>query len=328
MMKTRILEALKDKNGDYLSGGDLSVLFDVSRTAIWKAIKQLRDEGYNIESSSRKGYRLVDMSPQMTQEELNIIFKEHSLIERVEYHRTIDSTNIRAKELGANPKNEVALIIADEQTAGRGRLGRKWVSPQGVGLYSTILLYPSIPTVKASRITLIAAAAMAEAIRQVTSLEVGIKWPNDIVINQKKICGILTEMNAEMNAIHYLMVGAGVNVGKCDYPEEVSQVATSIEAECGHEISRIELMKVYVEKFSYYYDRFVNDDSLKEVIEVNRKFSVTIHKTVQIISRGESRLAEAISITEDGELVVINESGNEEVIFYGEVSVRGLKGYY
>jgi len=270
----------------------------------------------------------VDMSPQMTQEELNIIFKEHSLIERVEYHRTIDSTNIRAKELGANPKNEVALIIADEQTAGRGRLGRKWVSPQGVGLYSTILLYPSIPTVKASRITLIAAAAMAEAIRQVTSLEVGIKWPNDIVINQKKICGILTEMNAEMNAIHYLMVGAGVNVGKCDYPEEVSQVATSIEAECGHEISRIELMKVYVEKFSYYYDCFVNDDSLKEVIEVNRKFSVTIHKTVQIISRGESRLAEAISITEDGELVVINESGNEEVIFYGEVSVRGLKGYY
>jgi BirA family transcriptional regulator, biotin operon repressor / biotin---[acetyl-CoA-carboxylase] ligase len=327
-MKDNILKLFKNNNSTFISGEKISRDLGVSRTAIWKCINQLKELGYQFESSSKKGYRLVSSPDILTPEEiiprLNTNFLGRNLI----HFDTIDSTNIKAKELAALGEKDGTVIISEEQTSGRGRLGRQWVSPKNKGIWMSIILKPEINPIFASRVTLIAAAAVYRAAMQ-SGIKSLIKWPNDIVINNKKVCGILTEMSAELNKIHYLVIGIGINVNteEIDFPEELKASATSLKIEKGIAIDRKALAADILNNFELLYNEFLVDHSINTSVQICRENSVLIGKEVKIINGGTELKAKALDINDDGELIVEREDGKVEVVFSGEVSIRGLYGY-
>lgn len=325
-MKIHVLEALQNSGGEYVSGEQLSEILGVSRTMIWKVISQLRAEGYAIESSSKKGYRLAAPSDLLTQAALSLLFKGGTLINRAEYHETIDSTNLQAKRIALQSDESRVLIVADQQEAGRGRLGRNWHSEKGTGLWMSLLLRPDIAPEASFRMTLIAAVSVAEAIQQVTGLEAGIKWPNDIVVGGKKVCGILSEMSAEWQKINYLVLGIGINANQEVFPEDIAPIATSLALSVGHRVSRLELLKTCVEKICYYEAALYETKRLEELLSVYRSKSVTLGKQVRVIGK-EERIGHALAIDTTGALQVDFGDGQIESVNYGEVSVRGLDYY-
>lgn len=332
MMKKKILDALLDSGDTYLSGEQISQLFGVSRTAIWKHIKQLRSEGYEIESVTNKGYRLISMPTNYNGISIERALKQNQtmtrFIKEVLYFDSVDSTNQVAKQCGQTETFENTLIVADEQTAGKGRLGRRWESEKGKGIWMSLLLRPNISPENASYFTLIAATAMSRAIEEVVGLQTEIKWPNDIILDGKKVCGILTEMSAELNLIHYLVVGIGVNVSQTDFTGELTNKAVALKTFGSEEkLQRLNIIQIFVEYFEMYYNHFVEAGSLQNVIEYNRKHSATLNKKVVLIKREEKREVYAKDLDAFGRLIIINENNEEEVISSGEVSVRGLNGY-
>ena len=200
-MKAEILRLLKETGG-YISGQQLCDKFSVSRTAVWKAVEQLKKEGYGIEAVRNKGYRLVESPDIISQAEIESVVKTDWAGRQVIYYDETDSTNIQAKLAGENGAPHGTLVAADRQDAGKGRRGRIWDSPKGQCIYMTLLLRPELEPAKAPMLTLVMALSVAEAVKEQTGLEAKIKWPNDIVLNKKKICGILTEMSTEIDYIH------------------------------------------------------------------------------------------------------------------------------
>ena len=225
-MKSEILRLLRETQG-YLSGQQLCDHFQVSRTAVWKVIEHLKKEGYQIEAVRNKGYRLVGSPDVISKAEIESLVQTKWAGRQVICYQETDSTNIRAKEAGERGECHGTLFVAEQQAAGKGRRGRSWESPAGVSVYMTILLYPEMPPVKAPRLTPLMAIAVAKGIRRVTGLKCMIKWPNDVIVGGKKICGILTEMSAEIGFINYLVIGVGINVNQDSFPEEIQDKATS-----------------------------------------------------------------------------------------------------
>jgi len=227
--KDQLLLYLKERKGDWVSGEALSNKIAVSRSAVWKHICKLREEGYVIESSPKKGYLLRKapdlLFPNEIREGLDTkVFGKRDIV----YFTETDSTNTRAKDLAARGAPEGTLVISERQTKGRGRKGRSWFSPSQGGIYTSLILRPSISPSEAPKITLLSAVVVAETLRSLTGLSAIIKWPNDILINGKKIAGILTEMSTEMDAIDYIVVGLGLNVNTPDFPDDIREKATSI----------------------------------------------------------------------------------------------------
>lgn len=325
-MKIHVLEALQNSGTDYVSGEQLSEMLGVSRTMIWKIINQLKADGYEIESSSRKGYRLAGTVDQLSQAGLSLLVKQAGWVNRVIYQDSIDSTNLEAKRLALQSEEDRVLIVANEQVAGRGRLGRSWHSDKGTGLWMSLLLRPDIEPEKSFRMTLIAAVSVAQAIEQVSGLRAGIKWPNDIVVGSRKVCGILTEMSAEWQKINYLVLGIGINVNQSEFPEEIAAIASSLMRESGEKVNRLELLKACMAAFSHYELALYDDQRLAELLEVYRSRSVTLGKTVRVIGK-EERIGEALSIDDNGALFVAFENGEQAYVNYGEVSVRGIDFY-
>lgn len=210
-MKEEILRLLRSADG-YISGQELCNRFGVSRTAVWKAINQLKEAGYEIEAQQNKGYKLMAAPDLMTEAEIKSLMHTDWVAKEVLYFDTIDSTNIKAQELAEKGYPSGTLVVADKQESGKGRRGRSWVSPSGTGIFMTLMIKPDINPNNASMLTLVAALAVAKAITSVTGEEALIKWPNDIVVNSKKVCGILTEMNAQFDYINHIVVGIGINV--------------------------------------------------------------------------------------------------------------------
>ncbi|MBB6219009.1 BirA family biotin operon repressor/biotin-[acetyl-CoA-carboxylase] ligase [Anaerosolibacter carboniphilus] len=328
-MKKDVLETLKYNKGSFISGEELSNRLGVTRTAIWKHINQLKEEGYEIESVSRKGYRLMGEPDLLNQHALQLELKTKTIGRRIVHYDTIDSTNTVAKKIAAEGAEEGAVVIAEEQTGGRGRLGRQWVSPKGAGIWMSLVLRPSIEPAEAAKITQIAAAAVTLAIRRVTGCEAGIKWPNDIILHKKKVCGILTEMGAELNSVSYIVVGIGINanVDVALFPEEVKRIATSIKDCVGNNISRKEIVLHILKEFEDLYLDFIYTKSIKKSVEICKAYSVTLGNTVKIINRDQTIIAEAVDLTEEGELIIRNQEGQMEKIISGEVSVRGISDY-
>lgn len=324
-MKDQVLKFLKEQD-DYISGEEISQKLGVTRTAIWKNIKKLQLEGYVIESSTKKGYKLVDVPNVITKEEVLEGMGTGIFFENVEYYDEVDSTNLMAKKLARSGAKEGTVVVADRQTAGRGRLGRSWTSPSGVGIWMSLILKPNIMPQKASQITLVAGLSMCEAIAEVTGLDTKIKWPNDIVVNGKKICGILTEMSAEMDRINYIVVGIGVNVNNKFFPEELPY-ASSLAIEGNKEYTRKEIIQRFLAYFEEDYAVYKKDESLRHLLERYSQNCITLNNKVKIIEQGKERIAFAKGITEDGALKLINENNEEEIVFAGEVSVRGIYDY-
>lgn len=325
-MKSEILRLLKE-NDTYISGQQLCEQFQVSRTAIWKVIDQLKKEGYQIEAVRNKGYRLIESPDVMSKAEIDSLVDTKWAGKNVIYYDETDSTNNRAKEAGNNKEPHGTLFVADMQMAGKGRRGRVWKSPSGSSIYMTILLYPDIPPVKAPQLTLIMAIAVAEGIREVTGLETKIKWPNDIVVNGKKICGILTEMSTEIDYINHVVIGIGINVNMESFPEDIAKTATSLRIEAGKEFRRFELIAAIMEHFEKAYEAVCKAGSLEPIMEDYNRLLVNCGRRVRVLEPEHEYDALALGIDKTGELQVECEDGSRKSVFAGEVSVRGIYGY-
>ena len=324
-MKDQVLAFLKEER-DYCSGEEISQKLGVTRAAVWKAIKKLQADGYEIQSSTKKGYKLIVAPNIITPSEIKEGLKTKVLGQIVHYEAEIDSTNNKAKELAREGAEEGVLVVADKQMNGKGRLGRKWESPSGTGIWMSLVLRPDILPQYASQITLVAGLGICEAIQEVTGLDAKIKWPNDVVVNGKKICGILTEMSAEMEGINYIIVGIGVNVNMTTLPEDLPY-ASSLALEGGKEYSRSQIIRSFLEKFEVDYNQYKSKPDLECIKERYEKNCITLHKKVKLIKKNEEVIAMALGITNEGALQVRYENNIEEEIVSGEVSVRGLYDY-
>lgn len=336
-MKTEILRMLRETDG-YVSGQQISERFGVSRTAVWKVIRQLQEEGYQVEAVRNRGYHMAGSPDVMTKEELDSVIRTKWAGRDVRYYDMTDSTNLRIRQAADEGAPHGTLAVADCQTAGRGRRGRSWESPAGSSIYMSILLRPEIAPTRASMLTLVMACSVAEGISR--SLEeqlnpssgaeiprIQIKWPNDIIINGKKLAGILTEMSAQIDYINYVTVGVGINVNQTGFPEEIRSTAVSLRMECGQALRRAPIIAAIMERLEENYAVFLKSEDLTGLMEQYSTMLVNRGRDVQVIGGKETYRAHALGITPTGELVVRRENGREEKINAGEVSVRGVYGY-
>jgi BirA family transcriptional regulator, biotin operon repressor / biotin---[acetyl-CoA-carboxylase] ligase len=321
MLDEKILNVLRHSKESYVSGEDLCKLADISRAAIWKHVEKLRLEGYDIEAVPHLGYKLVAIPDSLIPSEIKWKLNTKVFGRNVISYRKVDSTNIVAYELARKGMKEGTVILADEQAKGKGRHGRHWSSPSKGGIYMSCILRPSIAPNEISRITLLAAVAVAQAIRDLSSLEVTIKWPNDIMIDQKKLCGILTEMKAEQDSVDFVVLGIGINV---NIPKtELPKGGTSIKEELRHRggkvnLSRVELAKKVLERLEEYYN-LMKSEGFGPIIDTWKDLSEMIGSRVKVSLHGKTFEALAHDIDPDGALVVRIESGVLEKISSGDV---------
>ena len=325
-MKEEILRLLRSADG-YISGQELCNRFGVSRTAVWKAINQLKEAGYEIEAQQNKGYRLMAAPDLMTEAEIKSLMHTEWVAKEVLYFDTIDSTNTKAQELAEKGYPSGTLVVADKQESGKGRRGRSWVSPSGTGIFMTLMIKPDINPNNASMLTLVAALAVAKAITSVTGEEAMIQWPNDIVVNSKKVCGILTEMNAQFDYINHIVVGIGINVHNESFPEEISQMASSLMIEAGGKrFHRAQIIAETMSYFEQYYDTFLKTQDLSALVREYDELLVNRNKSVRVLDPKEPFDGKAMGITPKGELIV-DTWESRKLVSSGEVSVRGIYGY-
>lgn len=325
-MKNEILRLLKT-NDTYISGQQLCDYFQVSRTAVWKVMEQLKKEGYEIEAVRNRGYRLIKSPDVLTETEIKSALDTAWAGQEIVCYEETDSTNNRAKEAGEKGAPHGMLFVSDKQTAGKGRRGRTWVSPSGTSIYMTLLLRPDITPSKAPMLTLVMGLSVAEGIRKVTGEPAGIKWPNDIVVNKKKVCGILTEMATEIQYVNYVVIGVGINTNQQEFPEELKQVATSLCLESGKYYRRAKIIAAVMERFEENYETFIKTQDLSGLREAYNDILVNCNKQVRVLEPGNEYEALAEGINQTGELIVRLPDGQKKSVFAGEVSVRGLYGY-
>jgi BirA family biotin operon repressor/biotin-[acetyl-CoA-carboxylase] ligase len=314
------------RKNEFVSGAEISDMLQISRQAVSKHINNLKKQGYQIESVSRKGHRYVEGEDMYNKAELLSELTTDFMGKEMIFLDTVGSTNDYAKNI-AMKNHDKTVIISDEQTAGKGRLGRQWASEKGSGVWMSIILKPDIVPSEAPKITQIAAAAMVDAIEKVIGDEILIKWPNDLIYKKRKVCGILTEMSAELGEINYVVVGIGVNVNQTSFDSEIKDKAISLKDGKDTNVSRKEIVLNFLSKFEELYNDFIENGSLSATIEICRKRSALLNKEVRIITKSKERNVKAVDINEDGQLIVINEENQKEAVFYGEVSVRGLYEY-
>ena len=330
--KSDILTLLRN-SADYVSGQQLCDQFGVSRTAVWKVINQLKEEGYQIESVSRKGYRLLESPADiLSQSEIASRLQTKWAGKKLYYVDSTGSTNTDAKRFAEEGDPHGTTVVADMQTAGKGRRGRKWQSPSGINTYFTILLKPDFAPDKASMLTLVMALSVAEAIEEVTELKAEIKWPNDIVVNKKKVVGMLTEMSTtpEMDEIQYVVVGVGVNVNMGsieEFPDEIRKTATSLRIESGKQINRAVLVEHILERFEQNYEKFEQTLDLSGLLDAYQSHLVNVDAQVRVLDPAGEYTGISHGINTTGELIVEKEDGSIVNVYAGEVSVRGLYGY-
>ncbi len=256
-MEQEILRLLKQEK-DFISGAEMGKRLGVSRNAVWKTIQKLRSLGYHIESVKHKGYHLL-YSPMLYHEtELKSNINTHFIGNEIVFLEETDSTNTQAKKFAQAGKKEGLVVVAERQTNGRGRRARQWISPQDTGIWMSILLCPNIEPMQTPMLTLLAAIAVCRAIRRVTALPAMIKWPNDLFINNKKVCGILTELSGELETIHSVVIGIGINVNMETFPNDLKETATSLRIENGnHVISRSCLFQAVLQEFEPIYETYL-----------------------------------------------------------------------
>ena len=327
-MKRKVLLLLR-QSGDYVSGQEICDALGVSRTAVWKAINSLKEEGYQIEAVQNKGYRLVSAPDVLTGAEIGSLLKSRWAGQELETHdRIAFSTNLRAKQWADDGAPHGALVVADVQEGGKGRRGRAWVTPPpGAAIAMSVVLRPKFSPLKASMLTLLAALAVRDGVFQVTGVSPVIKWPNDLVLSGKKICGILTEMILEEEYIQYVVVGIGINVNQVEFPEDVREKATSLFLETGKHFSRAELTARTAEAFERYYEIFLQTEDLSALQEDYNRSLAGMNGPVQVLAPSGGWDGTSLGIDAGGSLLVKDAEGKIQSVNAGEVSVRGLYGY-
>lgn len=328
MMKREILTLLRRRE-DYVSGQEICETLGVSRTAVWKCINGLKEEGYQVEAVQNKGYRLASSPDVLTEAEIGSLLTGGWAGQTVEAHERIRcSTNLRAKQLADAGAPHGTLVAADVQEGGKGRRGRSWLSsPPGTAIAMSLILRPSFAPVKAPMLTLLAALAMRDGVEQLCGLRPAIKWPNDLALHGKKICGILTEMTLEAEYIQSVVVGIGLNANQTGFPEELGEKATSLRLETGQPVHRAELVARSLKAFETYYEIFLKTEDLSGLQETYNGSLAGLGGPVRVLASKGDWEGTSLGIDATGSLLVRRPSGQVETVDAGEVSVRGLYGY-
>ncbi len=325
-MRAELLKILREADG-YVSGQQICEHFGVSRTAVWKAVNQLKEEGYEIEAVKNRGYRIRSLPDAVTSEEITSRLATRWMGRNCIFLDSVDSTNNYAKRIAEAGAENGTLVIAEEQTLGKGRRGRRWSAAGGDNITMSLLLRPDIRPDHASRLTLLMAMAVARAIREETGLAAVIKWPNDVVVNGKKVCGILTEMNTEIDYINYVVIGVGINVNQAEFPEELAQTAGSLYLELEEKVSRSALVASALRELEGLYEKFLETEDLSAVREEYNELCINCGRQIRVLEPGNEYTGTALGINEKGELIVRGDAGKLSCVYAGEVSVRGLYGY-
>lgn len=317
-----IIQLLKEKN-DFVSGAEIAATLKVTRTAVWKRINILRGKGYTIEALPAKGYKLLK-APDLSIEEIRDTVSGCSKIigKKVLFFDTINSTNTYAMELADMGYPEGTVIIADAQTSGKGRLGRKWLSPQGKNLYMSIILRPVILPRDAAMLTLMSAVACVTAIKRLSSVPASIKWPNDIMVSDRKLGGILTEMKADMDRIFHAVIGIGININleASDMPDEIKAYATSIKNESGVAQSRTIVAIEIIKELDKWYNMLLISGK-KPIADEWLKLSSTIGHAVKVTVGNNVFTGIAESIDDEGMLILKLPDNTLKKISAGDVTI-------
>lgn len=328
MTKEAVLQILQQSDG-YVSGQAMSQRLGVSRMAVCKAIDALRRSGYTIESVTRRGYRLCAAPEALSSVGILAALGDHPWAANLKVLEVVDSTNTYAKRLAACGAPAGTVVVANQQTGGRGRLGRSFLSPKDCGIYLSVILRPHAAPDALLHLTALAAEAMCQAVENAVGLRPGIKWTNDLVVGTKKICGILTElsMEAESSRLDSIIIGIGLNCNHRpeDFPQELRPIASSLAMELGHPVDRSRLAAEMIRQLAR-----LDAECLTEKAEWIRRYAadcVTIGQEVQILKNGKACHAHADGIDENAALRVTYDNGETATVFFGEVSVRGMYGY-
>lgn len=321
-MRTAILELLKQNSDQYISGEDISHTLQVSRTAVWKHIRALKLDGYAIEAHPRLGYALRQNTDRLLPAEIKEQLTSSVLGCEIHYFSELDSTNNEAKKLAANGCPEGTIVVAEAQATGRGRLARGWFSPHGKGIWLSVVLRPPFNPMDAAKCTLMAAVGVNRAINAVTGAGCGIKWPNDILWQGRKVVGILTEMSAEMDAINHIVIGMGINVNieQQEFPSEIAATATSLAVASGCQVSRVKLLSAILAELETVYNR-VKSAGFAPVLADWKEQSITLGQQVDVHGLDRSFSGLAVDIDADGALLIETPQGLERVLA-GDVSIR------
>ncbi|MBU1427465.1 biotin--[acetyl-CoA-carboxylase] ligase [bacterium] len=319
-MTGNILKYLREK--EYISGEVLAQKLGISRVAVWKQIQRLKDMGYEIIADQNLGYCLISRPDLLIPQEIQRGLSTNYIGKEIFYFPELKSTNIMAKEKALHRAEEIdegTLIIAERQSAGKGRLGREWFSPVG-GIWLSIILYPKLSPSYISRITLMTAVAVVKAIKICTQIESQIKWPNDILINEKKVCGILTEMSAELDIINWVVVGIGINVNidHRDFPEDIQENTISLKEILGKEVLRVKLVQTFLQGFEKYYESLKRRE-FSSILKEWKLYSHTLGKKIKVDMGERIITGEAMDINESGTLILKKEDGELVEIISGTI---------
>ena len=326
MVRTKILDILRMNSQEPVSGEALSTQLKISRTAVWKHIQVLKKEGYAIEALPKKGYVLTSVPDKMLPAEIISKLKTKWLGRKVKYTKSVTSTNEMGKTLANAGCDNGVVCVAEEQIGGKGRLSRGWFSPAGDGLWFSVILKPPFMPDEASKCTLLAAVAVVRSINDYAKVKAAIKWPNDILLEGKKLVGILTEMSAEFGHINYIVIGIGINVSvpRSKVPVELRDSAISLADVSKEKINRVELLAEVLKNLEDLYE-LVLSDGFAPILKLWRQYSTTIGKEVKVIAPDMTYTGTAIDIDENGLLIVDRGNGVIEKVVAGDVSIRPAK---
>ena len=318
--KQALLAALSAAQGECISGQQLAQQLGVSRAAVHKAAAALAAQGYALEAAPRRGYRLAGGDP----------FCAEAVGEYdapIYLYDKLESSNRTAKTLALEGTPHGTMVLTSQQTAGRGRLGRRFESPAGKGIYLSLVLRPGLPMTEAQAVTVSAAVAVCRAVKRLCGLDLGIKWVNDLYYNGKKVCGILTEMSTEIDYINHVVIGVGINVNLWEFPEEMQDKATSLAMESGQEYDRNQIIGLVMKHFEEDYERFIQTCDFENLLEEYHRILANLNQPVRVLNGADSFEGVSRGIDTKGELLVEKADGTVTKISAGEVSVRGLYSY-
>jgi len=321
--KETLLDLLLENPQGFVSGEEISRRLSVSRTAVWKQINKLREAGYEFEAVPNKGYRIVNKPERIDSQTLVDMLKTNTVGRKLKVLETTVSTQEEARALAEAGAPEGTLVVAEEQTGGKGRMGRKWYSPKGKGIWMSLVLRPKQPLHYMPQLTLLSGVAVCRAVRKVTGVMAGLKWPNDLLVDGRKICGILLESAAEDEYVRYCIAGIGIsaNLDADDYPAELKPIATSLKIEAGKPIDRAQLIAAALEEFETLYGLY-QQEGFAPIASLWEALSVTLGKRVTVGTPAGPVTGQAVKLDHSGALTIMTEDGREMPVFSGDVELR------
>lgn len=319
-VKDKFLKRLFEANGEPISGQAIADEFGVSRTAIWKYVKEFEAAGYEIGSIRKRGYYLVSVPDLVTEGNIKKYLQTKRYGATIHYFETCESTQLIAHEIVQKGALDGTVVISEEQLEGKGRMARPWSSRAQKGIWMSIILKPELTPQQAPQVTLVAAVAIVRAIEEVTGLTPDIKWPNDLLVNGKKITGILTELQADPDQIKAIILGIGINVNQseADFPAELTSIASSLKIALGKEVNRAELVATILKYVEHYADLYV-EKGFKSIKLLWESYSTTIGKHIRAVMLQETIEGTAIGITDEGMLELQLKDGTLRKIYSGDI---------